>query len=106
LPREIRVRILIVEDEVRRHTASEELPPVDERETITIEQRESIGFSLIFRAMFAIYPKRTLPGLVLTPTEAFLYNAVLFSYGLVLTSYYGVSSGNVAVIATITSTAM
>ena len=48
------MRILIVEGEVRRHTASEELPPVDERETITIEQRENIGFALIFWAMFAI----------------------------------------------------
>ncbi len=27
-------------------------------------------------------------------TQVFLYNAVLFTCGLVLTSYYGVSSGN------------
>jgi MFS family permease len=76
-------------------TGRDELPPVDEDETLTIEQRKSIGFTPILRAMFQMYPKRTVLGLILMSTQAFLYDAVLFTYGLLLTSYYDVASSNV-----------
>jgi MFS family permease len=84
-----------IEEKVREYTGRDELPPVDEDETLTIEQRKSIGFTPIFRAMFQMYPKRTVLGLILMSTQAFLYNAVLFTYGLVLTAYYGVTPQNV-----------
>ena len=84
-----------IEERVKRYNGVEELPPVDEDETITIEQRKSIGFTPIFRAMFQMYPKRSVLGLVLMATQAFLYNAVLFTYGLILSSYYGVPGTNV-----------
>ncbi len=69
--------------------------PVGEHEAITIEQRKSIGFTPILRAMFKMHPKRTVLGLVLMGTQAFLYNAVLFTYGLILSNYYGVPGDNV-----------
>jgi MFS family permease len=84
-----------IEERVKRYNDIEELPPVDEDETLIIEQRKSIGFTPIVRAMFKMYPKRTVLGLVLMATQAFLYNAVLFTYGLILTSYYGVPDTNV-----------
>jgi MFS family permease len=84
-----------IEEQVKRYDGIDELPPVDEDETITIEQRRSIGFTPIFRAMFQLYPRRTVLGLVLMATQAFLYNAVLFTYGLILSSYYGVLDTNV-----------
>jgi MFS family permease len=84
-----------IESQVKKYKELDGLPPVDEDETITIEQRESMGFGPIFRAMFQMYPKRTVLGLVLMGTQAFLYNAVLFTYGLILSSYYGVSGTNV-----------
>ena len=37
--------------------------PVGEHEAITIEQRKSIGFTPILRAMFKMHPKRTVLGL-------------------------------------------
>jgi predicted MFS family arabinose efflux permease len=83
-----------IEDQVRRYTGSEELPPIDEDETITIEQRRSIGFGIILRAMFQMYPRRTVLGLILMSTQAFLYTAVLFTYALVLSSFYRVSAAN------------
>jgi MFS family permease len=82
-----------IEDRVREYTGRE-LPPVDEDKTITIEQRKSIGFGIIARAMFQMYPKRSVLGLVLMASQAFLYNAVLFTYALVLSTFYGVSAGN------------
>jgi MFS family permease len=83
-----------IEERVKEDTGREELPPVDENETIIIEQRESIGFSPIARAMFQMYPRRTVLGLVLMTAQAFLYNAVLFTYGLILTNYFGVPGTN------------
>ncbi len=84
-----------IEERIKEDTGREELPPVDENETITIEQRESIGFSPIARVMFQMYPRRTVLGLVLMTAQAFLYNAVLFTYGLILSNYFGVPGTNV-----------
>ncbi len=83
-----------IEEDVREYTGREELPPPDEG-SITIEQRESIGFSPIFRAMFQMYPMRTVLGLVLMASQAFLYNAIFFTAGLVLADFFGVPGGNI-----------
>jgi hypothetical protein len=42
--------------------------------------------------MFQIYPKRTVLGLTLMTSQAFLYNAIFFTYALVLTQFYGISA--------------
>jgi MFS family permease len=83
-----------IEDDVRRYTGHDELPPLEE-EPITIEQREAIGFGLIARVMFQMYPVRTVLGLVLMISQAFLYNAIFFTAGLVLGSFFGVPSGSI-----------
>src|SRR5215212_3336750 len=83
-----------IEGEVRRYTGRDELPPLEE-ESITIEQREGIGFGLIARVMFQMYPVRTVLGLVLMISQAFLYNAIFFTAGLVLGSFFGVPSGSI-----------
>jgi MFS family permease len=83
-----------IEDEVRQYTGRDELPPLEE-EPITVEQREGIGFGLIARVMFQMYPVRTVLGLVLMISQAFLYNAIFFTAGLVLGSFFGVPSGSI-----------
>jgi MFS family permease len=83
-----------IEEDVRESTEREELPPPDEG-TITIEQRESIGFGPIWRAMLQMYPVRTVLGLVLMASQAFLYNAIFFTAGLVLADFFGVPGGNI-----------
>lgn len=82
-----------VESQVREQTGRD-LPPL-EGEAITIEQRESIGFGIILKAMFQMYPKRTLLGLTLMGSQAFLYNAIFFTYALVLTGFYGIDASSV-----------
>src|SRR3954465_14363372 len=42
-----------------------------------------------------MYPKRTFVGLSLFTGQAFLYNAIFFTYALVLTEVYGVNSSSV-----------
>ncbi|HZY56857.1 MAG TPA: MFS transporter, partial [Rubrobacteraceae bacterium] len=83
-----------IEDNVRRYTGREELPPPQEG-AITIEQREAIVFGLIARTMCKIYPLRTVLGLVLMTSQAFLYNAIFFTAGLLLGSFFGVPSSSI-----------
>ena len=83
----------MIERQVREQTGRE-LPPV-EGDSITIEQRESIGFGIILKAMFRMYPRRTILGLTLMGSQAFLYNAIFFTYALVLTGFYGIDASSV-----------
>jgi MFS family permease len=79
-----------IEEDVEADTG-EELDPVDE--TITVEQRESVGFLSMARSVFTMYPRRTVLGLSLFIGQAFIYNAVLFNFTDIMSKYYGVSSG-------------
>ncbi|MBA2535327.1 MAG: MFS transporter [Rubrobacter sp.] len=82
-----------IENQVREQTGRD-LPPVG-GQPIIVEQRESIGFGLIAKAMFQMYPKRTILGLTLMGSQAFLYNAIFFTYALVLTGFYGIEASTV-----------
>ncbi len=82
-----------IENIVERQTGKELPPPSSE--PIIVEQREAIGFGLIARAMIKMYPRRMILGLALMASQAFLYNAVFFTYALILTNFYNVPSGHV-----------
>jgi hypothetical protein len=45
--------------------------------------------------VFPQYPKRAILGASPMITQSFLYNAIFFTYALVLTSFYGVSATKV-----------
>jgi MFS family permease len=47
------------------------------------------------RTLFRDYPKRTLLGVILMATQAFFYNAIFFTYALVLGRFYGVADADV-----------
>ncbi|MEU6733810.1 MFS transporter [Streptomyces physcomitrii] len=61
---------------------------------LTIHQRKSVGFGLIARTVFGTYPKRAVLGLSLFIGQAFLYNAITFGFGAILTTFFDVPSGN------------
>jgi MFS family permease len=81
-----------IEQRVSQETG-QELIPVDR--TIRIRQRPPIGFKTVAQVMLRLYPRRTVLGLALFVGQAFLYNAIFFTYALVLTKFYGVASGSV-----------
>ena len=81
-----------IERDVEESTGSELKPA---RRSIKVREQEQIGFITIARTVFGAYPRRTIVGLSLFVGQAFLYNAVFFTYALVLTTFYGVSSGSV-----------
>jgi MFS family permease len=59
-----------------------------------IKQREPIGFGMIARTVFSKYRSRAVLGLSLFIGQAFLYNAVTFGFGAILSAFYDVPSGS------------
>jgi MFS family permease len=53
------------------------------------------GYLQFLRLVFHTYPKRAILGATLMITQSFLYNAIFFTYALVLTKFYGVSATSV-----------
>jgi MFS family permease len=67
-----------------------ELPPVDEDRAIEITPTKQIGYLALLRVLFAQYPTRSVLVAALMITQSFLYNAIFFTYGLVLEFFYHV----------------
>ena len=63
-------------------------------EAITVKQRRSIPLWEVARAIAVTYPKRTVLGLALFIGQAFLYNAILFGYATLLSTFFGVSTAD------------
>jgi MFS family permease len=57
--------------------------------------RPSSGFVDLVRSLFHLYPRRAILGLVLMTAQAFCYNAIFFTYALVLGRFHGVPSQDV-----------
>ncbi len=70
----------------------QQLPPA-EGEPLVIHPRESFGFGLVARRMYEKYLSRSFLSLSLITSQAFLYNAVFFTYALILTRFYHVPGG-------------
>ncbi len=82
-----------IEGDVEKDTG-EPLPEPTEP-PLTIHPRKSIGFGSIAKTMWQHYRKRSVLGLSLMIGQAFLYNAIFFTYGLVLTTFYKVPNSHV-----------
>jgi MFS family permease len=69
------------------------LPPVDEK--LAMRALPSPGWLDIARLMATRYRRRALLGLSLMASQALFYNAIFFTYALVLARFYGVPEQNV-----------
>ncbi len=54
-----------------------------------------ISLAIVARTLLRHYPARTVLGLVLMASQAFFYNAIFFTYALVLTRFYGVPASDI-----------
>jgi MFS family permease len=72
------------------------LGPVDESKAIEITPANNIGFVALTRTLFVTYPRRSILGASLMITQSFLYNAIFFTYALVLTKIYNVPATDTA----------
>lgn len=74
--------------------AGQTLPPLDESKAIDIRPSKPHGYLSLLRVLFRLYPSRSVLGATLMITQSFLYNAIFFTYTLVLTKFYGVDEKN------------
>ena len=72
-----------------------ELPPVDPGKSYKIRTRDRTPLAQVADAMFVSSRKQTLVGLTLMIAQAFFYNALFFTYALVLERFYEVPGGHV-----------
>jgi len=68
------------------------LPPPAGAE-IVLRPRRRFGLAHVAHVMFARYRSRSALCVMLMMSQAFLYNAIFFTYALVLTRFYGVPAG-------------
>ena len=82
--------------EIERHVTQERGTPLEEpRGTITVHARPHATIATVAQELFRSYPRRTILGIGLMVTQSFMYNAVSFTYPLLLTTYYAVSSADI-----------
>jgi MFS family permease len=70
-----------------------ELPPYEAR--LTLGDPHKLTLASVARTLLRHYPGRTTLGIVLMGSQAFIYNAIFFTYALVLTTFYGVGADKV-----------
>jgi len=69
-----------------------ELPRVPDEKAVEIKPAEQIGYFALARLLFKEYPQRAIYGATLMITQSFLYNAIFFTYTLVLANFYDVDA--------------
>jgi len=79
-----------IEHDVERTKGA--LPEVDASKEIEIRPAEKIGYLALLRVLFSHYPSRSVLGAALMITQSFLYNAIFFTYGLVLEFFFHVKT--------------
>jgi MFS family permease len=82
--------ISYIEHEVEHGGRTLERVPDDK--AIDLVPAEKIGYFALARVLFKEFPSRSVYGATLMITQSFLYNAIFFTYTLVLGNFYGVDS--------------
>jgi MFS family permease len=62
---------------------------------IRLRMRDHTPLSEVVRTLFSTYRQRSLVGLALMVAQAFFYNAIFFTFALVLTDFYGIGADKV-----------
>jgi MFS family permease len=81
-----------IEERVEEERGGERLPRPEGE--ITIQQRRSVTFVEIARTVFSDYRRRSILGFSLFIGQAFLYNAITFGFGAILTTFFDVPTGD------------
>ena len=81
-------------DEVERKVVGKTLP-INDTPPTRIRTRTHTPWREIWNAIVHEHRRRSLLGFVLMLTQAFFYNAIFFTYGLVLMRFYNVPANNV-----------
>jgi MFS family permease len=92
--RSAEARAVVAGIERRVAAAGHALPPPSGR-TMRLRSRSHTPLLEAARTLFVTYRRRALVGLTLMAAQAFFYNAIFFTYALVLTDFYAVPAAKV-----------
>ena len=84
-----------VVERIEAEIAKEHGPCAKVTEALTIRLRELVSWGEIWRLMITRYRSRAVLGFTLMAAQAFFYNAIFFTYALVLARFYGVADDRV-----------
>lgn len=85
---------IVADIERHYHQRGIEIPP-SQTPPLRLRARNHTPLREVFHSLFAEHRQRALVGLTLLTAQAFFYNAIFFTYALVLTDFYGVPSATV-----------
>ena len=80
---------------IQAHFSGDVCGNTRERPRVRLRVRSHTPLAEVARALFKMYRRRTLVGLLLMAAQAFFYNAVFFTYALILTNFYGIPAGQI-----------
>jgi MFS family permease len=60
-----------------------------------LRMRDHTPLAEVAHTLFSVYRQRSLVGLTLMIAQAFFYNAIFFTFALILTDFYGIASDHV-----------
>ena len=75
-------------------TSGEDTPP-RAWPKLRLRMRDHTPLSEVVHTLFKVYRERSLVGLVLMTAQAFFYNAIFFTFALVLSDFYGIPADQV-----------
>ena len=85
----------IVDDIERSATGQLQDPRRHAWPKIRLKMRDHTPLREVAHTLFSLYRQRSLVGLVLMVAQAFFYNAIFFTFALVLTDFFGIASNQV-----------
>jgi MFS family permease len=85
---------IVDEIEARVEAEGVHLEPVDDSKALEVTPVDQISYVRLAKVFFREYPRRSVLGFSMMVTQAFLYNAIFFTYALVLQHFYGVSKAH------------
>jgi MFS family permease len=85
----------VVEEIERSVTGHPQDPRENNWPKVRLRMRDHTPISEVVHTLFFTYRQRALVGLSLMVAQAFFYNAIFFTFALVLTDFYGIGADNV-----------
>jgi MFS family permease len=83
-------------DEMERGVDPQKLPKLEPHHEIEVRPAPPVTYRQIAAVMLKQYRSRSVLGFTMMVTQSFLYNAIFFTYALVLSNFFGVKDENVA----------
>ena len=85
---------IVADIERHYHARGIAIPPL-QAPPLRLRARSHTPLREVFQSLFVEHRRRALVGLTLLTAQAFFYNAIFFTYALVLTDFYGVPAAKV-----------